>query len=84
MRRGMPIAEAPLSSGAVNPQITYNNIFGEWEAATAAGLDMYKWESAGYPAWFQARVLAWHKGHVLVEAHTQDAISTKMRQKYKR
>lgn len=73
-----------MSSGAVNPQIEYSSAFSEWEAATAAGLDMYKWENLHYPSWFRARVLAWYKAHVLVEAHTQDAVNAKMRQKMKK
>lgn len=30
-----------------------------------------------------ARVLVWHKNHVLVEAHTQDAVNAKLKQKTK-
>ena len=64
----------------MNPGISYKSIFGEWEAGadgTAAGLDMYKWEMGGYPPWFMARVLTWHKYHNLVQVHTQDAINRK-------
>lgn len=76
-RRGLPIADHPLQGGGVNPGIQFNPAFGEWEAATAAGLDMYKWETAVYPTWFMARVITWHKYHILVDVHTQDAINRK-------
>lgn len=73
----------PLKGG-VNPNITYNTIFAEWEAATAANLDLYMWETGQYPQWFMARVIAWHKLHILVEAHTQDAINADMKRKAKK
>jgi hypothetical protein len=83
-RRGLPIKDYPFSAGGVNPQITYSNAFGEWEAATAANLDMYKWEQGLYPSWFKARVLAWYSASRLVKAHIEDALNAKMRQKRKR
>ena len=64
--------------------ISYKPAFGEWEAATSAGLDMYEWETGKYPTWFMARVLSWHKLHRLVEVHTQDAVNAKMNRKMKK
>lgn len=80
-RNGLPIAQAPLSGGGVNPGITYNSIFEEWEAATAAGLDMYSWENGKYPPWFMARTLVWYRNHRYVETHTKDAVNRKSSKK---
>jgi len=44
-----------------------------WEAASAANLDIFAWESGKYPNWFMARVLAWYELHQLVAAHSEDA-----------
>ena len=55
--------------------------FNEYEAATAAGLDLWKWESSDYPRWFKAKVVAWYNLHNLVDAHTQDAATRELRRK---
>ena len=82
-RHGRPIAEILLPDG-VDPGITYNTSFVEWEAAHAAGLDLLKWDKhGGYPAYFRAKILAWYKGHNLVKAHTQAAMNKKMASKTK-
>ena len=57
--------------------------FSEWEAAHAAGLNLYEWEIGKYPRWFKTRVLAWHKLHQLVDMHKQDALSKDMERKSK-
>jgi hypothetical protein len=45
--------------------------FVEWEAATAAGLDMHKWENTAiYPRAFKERVIAWFQLHNAVKLHT--------------
>lgn len=62
---------------AVNPQITYSQDFEAWQAGTAAGLDMWKWESGLYPTDFMARCIAWYRLHNLVQAHSQDAAQKK-------
>lgn len=46
----------------------------EWEAAHAANLDLYKWDTGGYSTDFMARVIAWHSRHIEVELHRQDAV----------
>ena len=62
---------------AVDPHISYSRSFGEWEAAVAVGLDLWKWENNEYPRWFKARVLAFHKCRNLIELHSQDAVARK-------
>lgn len=74
--RNNPIQGVRLPD-SIDPGITYNNSFAEWEAAHAARLDLYDWDSGKYPVWFMAKVLAWHKLHNLVEAHTQAAVNAK-------
>lgn len=57
--------------------------FEEWEAGTAAGLDMWKWENNEYPHEFKARVVAWHRLHNSLEAHKTDASMPKKKPKKK-
>jgi hypothetical protein len=61
--------------GGIQTGISYAQSFAEWEAAAAAGLDLWAWESGRYPASFRARVLAWHQAHKLVELHGQEAVN---------
>ena len=82
-RSGVDIREHPLKD-AVDPGIAYATSFAEWEAGTAAGLDMWRWEANGYPMEFKARVLAWFGLHGLVKAHSEDAVNRKAARKSKR
>ena len=47
--------------------------FEQWEAAAAAGLDLWRWDNNEYPRRFMARVVAWHELHALIELHKGDA-----------
>lgn len=76
-RFGEPIRNVPVSSG-VDPQIKYSQSFSEWEAAHAANLNLFDWETGKYPPWFKNRVIAWHSTHLLVEMHKQDALAKDM------
>jgi hypothetical protein len=78
----LPIREISVRD-AVDPRIGYSVSFGEWEAAHAAGLDLWKWEQGEYPRWFRTRVIAWHNMHSLIELHKQDALSRSMKAKSK-
>jgi len=84
-RRGVPISEAPLHY-VVDAGIAFETppgqvpAYEEWEAATAAGLDLWLWEHGGYDAAFKARVVAWHVTHNLVEMHKHDAAQAKIDQ----
>ena len=69
---------------AIDPGITYSNSFAEWEAANAAGVNLWDWEDGAYPNWFKAKVLAWYKLHNLVEAHTQAVVNAKSKSKSKK
>ena len=73
-RNNVPLDQYPISGG-VNVNITYSEDFSSWEAATAAGCDMWKWEIGEYPSWFRAKVIIWHKYHTLIKTHTEDAVS---------
>jgi len=46
----------------------------EWEAAHAANLDLWEWESGGYSPDFKARVIAWHSRHIELALHRHDAV----------
>ena len=49
----------------------------EYEAVIAAGLDLWRWEQKdGFPMWFRANVLMWHKMHQLKETHSSDVVAT--------
>jgi len=73
-RRGIPLEQYPLK-GAVNTGIEESAPFAEYEAAVAAGLDLWKWELGQYPGWFRANVLAWHFYHTQKPQHIDDALS---------
>lgn len=47
--------------------------FAAWQAATAAGLDMWKWENGEYPTWFMERTMAWWNMSNVMSAHMEDA-----------
>ena len=51
--------------------------FMEWEAATQAGLNLWKWDNGSYSRKFMAKVIAWYSLHNLVEVHSQDAANKK-------
>ena len=51
--------------------------FANWSAAKAAGLDLHKWDTGGYPVWFMARVVAHYELDALVTAHIQRAANKK-------
>ena len=83
-RYNRPIAQVLLPDG-VDPGITYNTSFAEWEAVHAAGLDLQIWDDpdGSYTPYFKAKVLAWHKAHTLVKAHTQAAMNKRLASKGK-
>ena len=56
----------------------------EYEACTECGLDLWKWESNAYPHWFKVRVVGFYNMSKLVKAHSEDAVSQKMKQKDRR
>ena len=47
----------------------------EWEAAHAANLDLWEWETGGYSPDFKAKVIAWFSRHIELELHRQDAVA---------
>ena len=79
-RHGTPITQHPLRS-RVNTGITAGQHFHEWEACHAAGLDLWRWESGGYPVEFMAKVLAWHRLHNLVQSHTAEAAAARIKRR---
>lgn len=83
---GELIQNLPTPKEIVDPGIESGMSFAEWEAATAAGLDMYKWEyTALYPRVFKERVIAWYRLHNMVrmraEVKTQRVAQKKSRRK---
>ena len=71
-------------SESVNPHISYGRTFEEWEAATSANLDLWRWVNDEYPAWFKVKVVAFNRLRVLVELHKSDAVAKKSKQKMKK
>lgn len=55
------------------PDIKSGMEFSEWEAARAAGCDLWLWDTHAYTRQFKAKVMAWHELHNLVGLHAQDA-----------
>lgn len=66
---------------AVDTGIRYSQYFEAYEAIVAAGLDLEKYEKGEYDHGFLARVIAWHRGHVMVRQHSEDAVNRRMRRK---
>lgn len=75
-RNGIDIRLVNIKGG-VDPKIDYSLAFEEWEAASAAGLDLYKWDNGEYPVKFQAKVIAWKRLHDLVHVHREVAAQEK-------
>lgn len=51
----------------------------EWEAAHAAGLNLYDWDRGFYPPAFRERVIAWYSRHIELELHRADATQQAMK-----
>lgn len=78
MMRGEPIDQARVK-GAKSIPISYSKEFEAWSAAVAAGAtldELLKWDNGGYPTWFMARVIIWHKYHEAIELHREAAANT--------
>jgi len=59
--------------------------FSEWEAGTAAGLDMHKWEyTEYYPRTFKAKVLAWYQAHNRIKLEAEVAAQRASKKKNRR
>ena len=72
----MAISEHPLRR-AVSAGIRYGLDFASFDAAaTTEGIDLFRWDSGGYPPRFMARVFAWHNLKSLIGTHTEDARNT--------
>lgn len=70
--KGDLIQNLPTPREATNPGIESSIAFTEWEAGTAAGLDMHEWESTyTYSRAFKARTIAWYRLHNLVKLHSE-------------
>lgn len=72
LRNGQDIREAGVKGG-VNPGISYGMEFAGYEAAVAAGLDLWKWESRQYSRDFMVKIVAWFNLHNLVSLHSEAA-----------
>jgi len=51
--------------------------YAEFEACVAAGLDLWAWENNVYPKRFKVLVMAWHRVHILISAHVEQAARKK-------
>lgn len=74
-RNGIPIKDHPLKpKSSVNPNISYSQLYTEWDACVAANLDPFLWfKTSKYPQYFKAQTIAWYEGHKLIKTHTTDA-----------
>lgn len=46
--------------------------------------ELEKWDNGGYDKIFMAKVVAWARGHHVVENNKQDAVARKMKQDSKK
>ena len=74
-RGGEPIETAAIRNRRdfSNPHIAYSFEFEQWQAARAAGLDLWRWENHEYPTSFMEKVIAWYRSNGQIEQHTADA-----------
>jgi len=66
---------------AVDPSITYEMAYAEFDACIAAGLDLWAWENNVYPKEFKVMVIAWHRLNRYIRSHTEQAIADKLKKK---
>jgi hypothetical protein len=71
--------------GAISTAITYSLDFEQWEAASEAGLDLFRWEQSledgGYPIWFKVKAIAWYRLHKMVRQHGEAAVAQAVKRK---
>ena len=84
-RFGFPIEEVWVKD-AINTGISFESItFPLWEAAIAAGATLDELSRLDdYSKRFQAKLIAWHQKHKIVQLHEQDARSKAMNKKGKK
>lgn len=61
-------------TGGVKTNITYNMSYALWDAAIAAGATMdelYRMEMGLYPPSLLAKIIAWRRGTIAIENHTE-------------
>ena len=80
-KNGVPLQESHLKFG-INTGIKETPAMTEYSAVVAAGVDLWEWEQPwnpeegrGFPSWFRANVLAWHRSHQLKETHSSDQVA---------
>jgi len=71
-RHGQPILQSGIHN-RLRHGITAGFAFEEWEACTAARLNVETWDAGGYTPAFKAKVIAWHLIRRAIEAHVADA-----------
>lgn len=62
--------------GGIDTGIRYSMSYALWDAAIAAGAtlsDLWKIETGLYPKEFLAKIVAWRRGHIAIENHTEAA-----------
>jgi hypothetical protein len=68
----------------VDAQISHSLSYISWQAAVAAGLDLYKWWRGEYPVRFQAKVIAWYQLRNLVRLHQEQAVADRQKREIKK
>lgn len=79
-RFGEPIARVGIRGG-VNPHISYNLSFLEWDTCVSLGLDLWRWADGKYPRWFKAKAIAFHNMRQAISSHKEDAMSREIDKK---
>lgn len=80
-RHGEPIAKHRLAN-TVHTGIRFNLYYELWDAAIAAGATLSELARLDeYDNAFLARVVAWNRGHIYIDAHKGDAQAEAMKKK---
>lgn len=87
VRDGFPIETVSLRH-SVRTGVEFGNIsYPLWDAAIAAGAtleELQRLDDGVYSSRFQAKLVAWHKLHQLIELHSHDAAMRKAEKEAKK
>ena len=59
-------------------------MYGEWDACTECGLDLWEWYNDGYTRDFKVRVMAFVNMRRAISAHSEDAMARYAEKKQKK
>ena len=84
LRDGQPIKDVGVV-GSIDPHITYNQSFAEWDAVVGCGgtlSDLWRWDHGGFPdRYWRAKVISFHQLKQQITLHVEDAKARAIKRK---